>query len=210
MKEHRKMALISSIIVIIVFGIYASGLISCINGWTNDVLVGVFSSAIVLLVTSIVGYKIEEQKILSQYYWNLVILNKYILILSTPQFEEVAKEYYETLKKINELLIINFAQVDQSFCFYKLRKEIRQLLKINNILYNFYSETKNAEVCFRYYLGRHYNDDGKITYTSEKLRDDIKNLIKMTDDYDGTGKKFVIYLDKEIEEFRLLINKEKL
>ena len=64
MKEHRKMALISSIIVIIVFGIYASGLISCINGWTKDVLVGVFSSAIVLLVTSIVGYKIEEQKIL--------------------------------------------------------------------------------------------------------------------------------------------------
>lgn len=205
MRQHRELMMWSGLIVmgsVILIRVFNS----CSDNWIINTIIGILSSAIVLFWTSFVGYKIEENKTFSQYYWNLMILKNNILTLNTIEYGTNMSDFYISLNRINELLSGYFAQVDQAFYFYKIRKKVQQLLKINGILHSLYMESSGAEIHIREYMGKHIDEKGERTYTIEQLHTDIKSFCKIIDNYEG--KPFVIYLEKEIEKYRMLIAKK--
>lgn len=173
--------------------------------WFENIATGIFSSAVLLMFSSLIGYCIEEKRNCNEYYWNLIKLRSKALVLSTiPQSNNTGNSYYEAVMAVNELLGGFFATFDQSFVF-RRRKKIQKILEIHYALYRYKNLSLDAELYIRQYMNDMKDENGEKLYNKEKLHKDIKDFCVQTDNFLGEGKPFVIYLDNKIRELQKLI-----
>ena len=200
-----------SFLIVIVFLILSWLLCSSesdVGKWLENISVGVFASALLLVGSSLIGYLVEDEKICNEYYWKLLSLRSKILVLSTiPLEKNVSEEYYNAIAQINELLIGYFAMVEQKFIFWRWRKKIQKLFEIHAFLHEYENLSESAEIHFREYIAAVKDENGKRRYTREDLHRDIMEFCKVTDNYKETGQPFVVFLDLKIREYHALLVK---
>ena len=178
--------------------------------WVENISIGIFASALLLVGSSLIGYLVEDYKICVEYYWKLQSLRSKALVLSTiPSEKNTAEEYYNAITAINELLLGYFSMVEQGFIFYKHRKKVQKLLEIHTFLYEYSVLSKSTETKFREYIACTKDKNGNRNYSKEKLHNDIKEFIKATDNFKDSGHPFVIFLDIKINEYHNLIMKKQ-
>ncbi|EOT27038.1 hypothetical protein C805_01141 [Eubacterium sp. 14-2] len=177
--------------------------------WFESISTGVFSSAVLLMFSSLIGYCIEEKRNCNEYYWNLIKLRSKALVLSTiPQKNNTGNSYYEAVMAVNELLAGFFATFDRNFIF-KRRKKIQKILEIHYALYIYKNLSLDAELYIRQYMNDIEDENGEKLYSKDKLHKDIKDFCVQTDNFLGEGKPFVVYLDNKIREFQMLTSSSK-
>ena len=94
--------------------------------WFYFISCGVFSSAVLLMFSSLIGYCIEEKRNCNEYYWNLIKLRSKALVLSTiPQKNNTGNSYYEAVMAVNELLA-GFLQLLTEILFLREEKRYRR------------------------------------------------------------------------------------
>lgn len=86
--------------------------------WIENISIGIFASALLLVGSSLIGYIVEDHRIRIEYYFKLHSLRSKVLILSTiPSEKNTAENYCNAITEINELLIGYFSMVEQDFIF---------------------------------------------------------------------------------------------
>lgn len=199
----------TSLFISIVFAIVSWGFRSATSScgkWIENISIGIFASALLLVGSSLIGYIVEDHKIRIEYYFKLYSLRSKVLVLSTiPSEKNTVEERCNIITEINELLIGYFSMVEQDFIFYKLRKPIQKLLEIQSYLYEYSNLCHIAETKFREYIACTKDENGNRNYSKEEFRNDIKDFIKATDNFKDSGDPFVIFLDTKINEYHTLI-----
>lgn len=208
MSIHRVMLkitlLIAAVSLCISFCLHTS--VTEYGDWFENIATGIFSSAILLMISSLIGYCIEEEKVCKEYYWNLIELRSKALVLSTiPKSNNTGKTYYDAVVGINKLLTGYFATFDQTFLLLK-REKIRIILDIHHALYLYKNVSLDAELYIRQYMNDIKDENGEKMYSREKLKKDIQGFINMTDNFLNEGNPFVIYLDNKIREYQNALN----
>lgn len=201
-------SLFISIIFAIVSWWFRSATSDC-GKWIENISIGIFASALLLVGSSLIGYIVEDHKIRIEYYFKLHSLRSKVLILSTiPSENNIAEELCNIITEINELFEGYFSMVEQDFIFYKHRKPIQKLLEIQSYLYEYSNLCYIAEIKFREYIACTKDKNGNRNYSKEELRNDIKDFIKAMDNFNDSGDPFVIFLDNKIHEYHTLIIKK--
>lgn len=183
---------------------------SACGKWIENISIGIFASALLLVGSSLIGYLVEDHKMCLEYYWKLQSLRSKVLILSTiPSEKNTAEEYCNAITAINELLLGYFSMAEQDFIFYKHRKKVQKLLEIHSFLFEYSILSKVAETKFREYIACTKDENGNRNYSKKELHTDIKAFTKATDNFKESGHPFVIYLDTKINEYHALIEKKR-
>lgn len=198
---HKKTMTISGVVVLaaICFLVLLNGnLGDCIE----NIAIGLLSSGLLLMFSSLIGYYEEEKKNCKEYYWHLIALrNRGLVLSSIPIHKGTYKDYWEALTNINEILEKYFAIFDQDFIFIG-RKKIQKILEIHNELCRFKNLSIDAELYIRQYMNDKTDENGNKVYTKENLMNNIKEFSMAVDDFMGDGKYFVMYLDEKIRELQ--------
>lgn len=208
-----KITFITSLLISIAFAIvswkFRSSTTDC-GKWIENISIGIFASALLLVGSSLIGYLVEDHKIRIKYYFKLQSLRSKVLILSTiPSEKNTAENRCNIITEIKELLIGYFSMVDQDFIFYKHRKPIQKLLEIQNYLYEYANLCHTAETKLREYIACTKDRNGNRNYSNEELRNDIEEFIRFTNNFKDSGHPFVIFLDTKINEYHALITKKQ-
>ncbi len=176
--------------------------------WIENISIGIFASALLLVGSSLIGYIVEDHRIRIEYYFKLHILRSKVLILSTiPSEKNTAENRCNVITEINELLIGYFSMVEQDFICYKHRKSIQKLLEIQSYLFEYSNLCHVAETKLREYIAYTKDENGNRNYSKEELGNDIKEFLKATNNFKDSGHPFVIFLDSKINEYHALITK---
>lgn len=207
-----KITFISNLLISLTFAIVSWEFRSSTSDygkWIENISIGIFASALLLVGSSLIGYLVEDHKIRIEYYFKLQSLRSKVLILSTIPPEKNTAEYRcNVITEIKELLIGYFSMVEQDFIFYKRRKPILKLLEIQSFLYEYANLCHIAETKLREYIANTKDKNGNRNYSKEQLRNDIKEFIKATDNFNDSGYPFVFFLDTKINEYHNLITKK--
>lgn len=206
-----KYTFIANLLISITFAIvswaFRSSSSDC-GKWIENISIGIFASAVLLVGSSLIGYLVEDHKICIEYYFKLHSLRSKALILSTIPFEKNTAEYRcSVITEINELLIGYFSMVEHDFIFYKRRKKIQKILEIQTYLYEYSNLCKVAETKYREYIADTKDQNGNRHYSKEELHNDIKGFLKVTNNFKDSGMPFVMFLDTKIEEYHAFIMK---
>lgn len=198
---------IISITFAIVSWIFRSSTSDC-EKWIENISIGIFASALLLVGSSLIGYLVEDHRVRIEFYFKLHSLRSKVLILSTiPPDRNTPENHCNTITEINELLIGYFSMVEQDFIFYKHRKSIQKLLEIQSYLYKYSNLCHVAETKYREYIADTKDVNGNRNYSREELSNDIKEFLKATNNFEDSGHPFVIFLDTKINEYHALIAK---
>lgn len=208
-----KITFIASLLTSMAFAIvsweFRSAASDC-GKWFENISIGIFASALLLVGSSLIGYIVEDYRIRIEFYFKLHSLRSKILILSTiPSEKNTAENYCNAITEINELLIGYFSMVEHGFIFSKHRKPIQKLLEIQSYLYEYANLCHTAETKFREYIACAKDENGNRNYSKEELRNDIREFINATDNFKDSGHPFVIFLDGKINEYHGLIMKKQ-
>lgn len=199
---------IISIIFAIVSWNFRSATSDC-GKWIENISIGIFASALLLVGSSLIGYLVEDHRVRIEFYFKLHSLRSKVLILPTiPSEKSTAENRCNAITEMNELLIGYFSMVEQDFIFYKHRKSIQKLLEIQSYLYEYSNLCHVAETKYREYIADTKDKNGNRNYSKEELRNDIKEFLKATDNFKDSGHPFVIFLDSQINEYHALIAKK--
>lgn len=206
-----KYTFIANFIICIAFAIvswtFRSSTSDC-GKWMENISIGIFASALLLVGSSLIGYMVEDHRIRFEYYFKLHSLRSKALVLSTIPSEKNTIEYRcSVVTEINEILIGYFSMVEDDFIFYKRRKGIQKILEIQTYLYEYANLCRVAETKYREYIAGTKDQNGNRNYSKEQLRNDIKGFLKATDNFKNSGLPFVMFLDTQIEEYHALIAK---
>lgn len=203
----------TSLLISMAFAIVSWGFRSATSDcgkWIENISIGIFASASLLVGSSLIGYIVEDHRIRIEYYFKLHSLRNKVLVLSTiPTEKNTAENYCNIITEINELIIGFFSMVEQEFIFYKHRKPIKKLIEIQSYLYEYSNLCHIAETKFREYIACTKDENGNRNYSKEELRNDIKEFIKSTDNFKESGYPFVTFLDVKINEYHGLIMKKQ-
>lgn len=207
-----KYTFISNLLISVSFAIlswvFRSSTSDC-GKWIENISIGIFASALLLVGSSLIGYLVEEHRIYIEYYFKLHSLRSKALVLSTIPSEQNTAEYRcSIVTEINELLIGYFSMVNDNFIFYKCRKKIQKILEIQTYLYEYSNLCRVAETKYREYIAGTRDQNGNRNYSKEKLYDDIKDFLKATDNFKESGLPFVMFLDLKINEYHAFITKK--
>ena len=210
MSIYRRTVYISAIVSVLslVLSILCSFVLSNpFTVWLNTILTGLFSSGILVCISSLVGYFIEEEKTLHQYHWKISELKYAAIELQTfPDSEKNWTANYEKISRINYILKNYFAILDKDFIFHK-RKRIQKLLEIDINLYPLVKLTDRAMECLRVYLNEKTDDMGNRCYGHDEFIGDMHDIAKQIDNYNDSGKMLAMWLvDKEREYGDVVFN----
>jgi len=203
-----KIATILTFFTTIIFFLFALFFNSIDEDFWSNISIGVFSSSLLVLITSIISYIQSEKSTIQTYFWKLNILQNKILVLSTmPEKEQSTSEYYKNIKEINELLLDYFTICDLSFFDVK-RETIKLIFHINEITQEYYKLSRSAEINCRNFICDKCDKNGQKIYSKERFLSEIKDYVKFIDNYNDTKEPYVIYLNKKIRELGALISKK--
>lgn len=176
--------------------------------WMENISIGIFASALLLVGSSLIGYLVEDHRVRIEYYFKLQSLHSKVLpLLTIPPDKNTPENHCNTITEINELLIGYFSMVEQDFIFYKHRKSIQKLLEIQSYLYKYLNLCHVAETKYREYIADTKDENGNRNYSREELSNDIKEFLKATNNFEDSGHPFIIFLDTKINEYHALIAK---
>lgn len=207
-----KYTLIANFLICIAFAIiswaFRSSTSDC-GKWIENISIGIFASALLLVGSSLIGYLVEDHRICIEYYFKLHSLRSKALVLSTIPSEQNTAEYRcSIVTEINELLIGYFSMVEDNFIFYKHREKIQKLLEIQTYLYEYSNLCRVAETKYREYIAGTRDQNGNRNYSNTELYNDIKDFLKATDNFKDSGLPFVMFLNTKIEEYHAFILKK--
>lgn len=124
-----KYTFIANFLVCIAFAIvswaFRSSTSDC-GKWIENISIGIFASAVLLVGSSLIGYLVEDHKICFEYYFKLHCLRSKALILSTIPSEKNTAEYRcSVVTEIEELLIGYFSMVEDDFFSISAERKFR-------------------------------------------------------------------------------------
>ena len=173
--------------------------------WFENVCIGIFASGLLMFFSSIMGYLIEEKKTLCEYSWKIKELKDKVLNFQTLSKENQTLDgYFIALSDINSLLRSYFAIMDNDFLFIR-RKKIQKLLEIHTNLQPFNTAASEAILYYGQYRTKNEDENGNQVYSFEQFRMDIKEFVRMVDNYQGTEMSLVMWLQKKEVEYSRLI-----
>ena len=196
MRIHKRSAIISILILIL----------SCIltpcfhEGLMQNIFIGVISSALLLLVTSIISYKIEKRKLLYTIYKNIyTFIDLYgvenLLSKNSVNALDYRKELQNTMRWFIENIYMNITEVD---FFIKKGKTPGIVFNIRKTLKVFY-DSINADINIldQFGLGNISEDTIKKHNFFASKKESLSELQKLSENLDKLREKMKFYSKSE-------------
>jgi hypothetical protein len=202
----NKYAFIASVVITVVSFCVSIAILPCQENtvffqWLENASIGLFASGILMLFSSGIGYRKEEEHTFREYHWKLSELKKISAALETlPVGESNIDDYIEATFNLDGILTEYFAVVDIDFMF-KHRKKVQKLYEIHNQLKPLKTFSGNALLKMCEYRCRTLNDEGIRYYPFNNFKDDIQDFINSVDNYNESGLKLSIWIEKKEREY---------
>jgi hypothetical protein len=170
--------------------------------WLENVCVGVFASGLLMIFSSLIGYRKEEMRTFREYHWKLSELKKAAVALETlPADENDIDNYIDATFNLNNILISYFATVDIDFMFYNQRKKVQKLYEIHKQLELIKTLSGNALLKMYEFRCGTLNDEGVRKYSFKEFKHDIQDFINALDNYNESGFMLAIWIEKKEQEY---------
>ncbi len=180
----------------------------------KDIFIGVFSSSILIVLTSVIGYLTEEEKLIREYLWKISELKYCSIELQTiPEYGhsdvELYEMYYDKYKQMNQILTNYFAIVDVDFFFHR-RKKTQIILELQYKLRPLVKITNKAVESLRVYINGKCNENGERYYTKELFLRDIGDVAAKINNFEGADKSLTLWIiEKEAEALEIINGKNR-
>jgi hypothetical protein len=170
--------------------------------WLENVCVGAFASGLLMIFSSLIGYRKEEMRTFREYHWKLSELKKAAVALETlPFYESDINNYIDATFNLNNILMNYFATVDIDFMFYNQRKKVRKLYEIHKQLEKINTLSGNAlQKMYEFRCGV-LNEEGVRNYSFKTFKHDIQDFINALDNYNESGLMLAVWIEKQEREY---------